>query len=79
MNFAEAVTKRTIELLEKNNMSQYKLIKTTCLDKSTLQAMFKGKIKDVKMSTIFLITDAFNLTLSEFFDSKLFDKKNIQI
>lgn len=77
MTFTQAVAKRTKDLLFANNLTQYKLCKTTCIDKTTIQTIFKGKTKDVRISTIFLIADFFNMTLKEFFDSPYFDKSNL--
>ncbi|MBQ8452037.1 MAG: helix-turn-helix transcriptional regulator [Clostridia bacterium] len=79
MNLSEAVAKRTNELLIKNNMSQYKLIKITCLDKTTIQSILKNKTKDIKLSTVFLIADAFNMTISEFTNVPYFEKINIEL
>lgn len=77
MNFAEAVAKRTQELLLSTGKSQYKLIKETNLDKSTIQTLFRGKTKDIKMSTVFLIADAFGMTLIEFLNVPYFLKENL--
>ena len=77
MTFAEAVAKRTKDLMFGKQISQYRLIKLTMLDKSTLQAIFKGKTKDIKLSTIFLIADALGMTLSEFFNAEYFDNANL--
>lgn len=77
MTITEATKKRTNELLIKNNISQYRLIKETCLDKTTIQAIFKNKTKDVRMSTIFLIASAFNMTISEFTNCDYF--KDIEL
>ena len=74
MTFSEAVAKRTKELLKTNQMSQYKLIKDTCLDKTTIQTIFKAKTKDVRLSTVFAIADAFGMTISEFTDAPYFTK-----
>ncbi len=79
MTLAEAVAKRTKDLLFKHNMSQYKLIKETCLDKTTIQSLFKNKTRDVKFSTIFLIASVFDMTVSEFFDCDYFNADNIEI
>ena len=46
MTLAEAVATRTKELLKKYNISQYRLIKETCLDKTTIQCLLKNKTKD---------------------------------
>lgn len=79
MTLAQAAAKRTSELLKEHNMSQYRLIKETCLDKTTIQSIMKGKTKDVKLSTIFLIADAFNMTISEFVNVDYFAKINIEL
>lgn len=79
MNLAQAVAKRTHELLIKTGKSQYKLIKETCLDKTTIQSLFKNKTKDIKLSTVYLIAESFNMTLFEFMNSNYFNKENIDI
>lgn len=79
MNLAQAVAKRTSELLKEHNMSQYRLIKETCLDKTTIQSIMKGKTKDIKLSTISLIADVFNMTISEFTNVEYFNKINIEL
>ena len=79
MNLAQAVAKRIAELLKKQNKTQYKLIKETCLDKSTIQNIMKNRTKDVKISTLFLIADFFHMTISEFTNTPYFSKQNIDI
>ena len=76
MNLAQATAQRTKELLFKNNMTQYRLIKESCLDKTT-QSLFKNKTKDIKLSTIFAIASVFNMSLSEFFNVAYFDNNEI--
>ena len=77
MNLAQAVALRTEELLKKNNKSQYRLIKNTLLNKSTIYSLFKDKKQDIKLSTVYLIADFFGMSLAEFFDCDYF--KNIDI
>lgn len=79
MTFTEAVTHRTKQLLKQNCMSQYRLIKDSCLDKTTIQTIFKSKTHDIRLSTVFAIAEVFHLSLSEFFDSPYFDHDNIEI
>lgn len=76
---AEAVAKRTRELLFEKNKTQYRLIKETCLDKTTIQTILKGKSKDVRLSTVFLIAQSFGMSLSEFLNSPYFEYENIDI
>ena len=77
MNIAEATAKRIKQLLEINNLSEYALKKKTCLSDKTLTFMFKGKNKDVRLSTIRLVAEAFGMSISEFFDDELFNYENI--
>ena len=79
MNLAEAVAKRTRELLFEKNKTQYRLIKETCLDKTTIQTILKGKSKDMRLSTVFLIAQSFGMSLSEFLNSPYFEYENIDI
>ena len=77
MTLAQATAKRTKELLFERKKTQYRLIKDTCLDKSTIQAIFKGSTKDIRLSTILAIATFFNMTLSEFFDVSYFSENQI--
>ena len=79
MTLGQAVAKRTKELLSNNKKSQYRLVKDTCLDKTTIQSIFKGKTKDIKLSTVLLIAHFFNMTLSQFLDVYDFEFANIEI
>lgn len=79
MTLGQAVAKRTKELLSNNKKSQYRLVKDTCLDKTTIQSIFKGKTKDIKLSTVLLIAHFFNMTLSQFLDGYDFEFANIEI
>ena len=79
MTYTEAVAKRTKDLLFKNNKSQYRLIKDTCLSKTTIRKIFKNETKDVNLSTIRLIADFFNMSLSEFFTDEVFKTENLDI
>lgn len=77
MKLAEAVGKRTKELLFEKNMTQYRLTKITCLNEKTVSDLLKGKTTDVKFSTIYLIANALEISLIEFFNSPLFNEENI--
>ncbi len=77
MTLTEAVTIRVKKLLDEKKMSRYRLGKITCLDRTTFQAMFKGKTKDVRLSSIRVIAEAFDMSLKEFFDYEVFKYENI--
>lgn len=79
MKLAEAVGKRTKELLFEKKITQYRLVKITCLNEKTVSDIIKGKTNDIKFSTIYLIASAFNMSLQEFLDSPLFDMGNLVV
>lgn len=79
MKLAHAVGKRTKELLFDKNITQYRLVKTTCLNEKTISDLIKCKTTDVKFSTIWLICSGLGVSLTEFIDSPLFLEENIEI
>lgn len=79
MRLLEAVGLRTKELLTEKNMSQYKLIKIAKFNEKTIPEIIKGKTTDTKISSIYRIATAIGVSLTEFFDSPLFDKSNIEL
>lgn len=77
MKLAEAVGQRTKQLLFEKKITQYRLVKITCLNEKTVSDIIKGKTNDIKFSTIYLIASAFKMTLQEFLDSPFFDMDNL--
>ena len=69
------VNKRILELCKERNWSEYKLAQKANIPNSSINAMFKNNhvpaIHNLKK-----ICDAFEITLSQFFDSHLFGNKN---
>ena len=69
------VNKRILELCEQRNWSKYKLAQESKIGNSAISAMFKNNhvptIHNLKR-----ICDAFQITLSQFFDSEFFHQKN---
>lgn len=79
MRLANAVGIRTKELLFKKNITQYRLVKITCLNEKTISDIIHCRTSDIKFSTIYLISDALNMTIQEFFNSPLFNMDNLEI
>lgn len=77
MTLNKAVAMRITQLLIKKNMSKYKLEKESGLTHSALRYIFNEVNADVKFSTIVKICGALNMSLSEFFNDKIFDKDNL--
>lgn len=73
MTLEEALKQRIIELCEKDNITINKLCTLSGLTHSTLASFLSSKTKVPKANTIYYIALGFGLSLSEFFDSPLFD------
>ena len=79
MNISEAVALRIADLLKERQVSQYRLEKETGLPHETLKSIMKCKTKGVNLKTIITIAYGFNMSVSEFLNSKYFDYENLNI
>lgn len=77
MKLQRAVALRISNLLIKNNMSRYALCKRIVMPEQTLKNIIDERNKDVQLSTIAKIADGFNMSIEEFFQDSLFDKKEL--
>ena len=78
-NVNRALSLRIQELLKKKNMTRYRLAMNSGVNHSTLKNIIHETIKDNLLSTTILIARGFNMTVSEFLDSYLFDEENLNI
>ena len=74
MLLPEAIKLRIIELLDTNNLSAYKLSYKGGISPSNISDVLRGKVSEPTISTILDICEGANITLKDFFDSKLFDE-----
>ncbi len=74
-----ALALRIKELLEQKNMTRYRLAINSGLTHSTLKNIIHETVKDNLLSTTILIAGGFDMTVSEFLDSPLFDEINLNI
>lgn len=74
-----ALAQRIRQLLKEKNISQYRLAMNSGITHSTLKNIMHETIKDSKLSTIILIAGGFDMTVSEFLNSPLFDEDNLNI
>ena len=79
MKLQRAIALRISNLLIKNNISRYSLCKKICMSEQTLKHIIDERNKDIKLSTLTLIAEGFDLSLEEFFADTLFDKKTLEI
>lgn len=76
MNISKCVSTRLREILYKRNLSIGDLQNLTGQSKGTLTSLLYNRYNAVNMKTVFIILQALNITVLEFFDSELFADLN---
>ena len=79
MNIQKAVAIRLSNLMIKHNITQYEVAKRMNTDKNTIKHILNEEYKSIKFDTVIKISQAFNMTLIEFLDDKVFDYENLDI
>ena len=79
MKLNKAFSLRVRELLKEKNMTQYKLAQETGLYHSTMTDILNCKYQTPNFRNISLIIKALDISMSEFFDSPLFDFTSLEI
>lgn len=77
MQLNEAVSKRIMELLAQRDMTQYQLFTKSGVPKSTISNIIKCSYDSVKLRIIHEICQGFQISITEFFHSPLFDETNL--
>ena len=72
MTVNDAVAKRISALLKEKEMSQYKLEQESGIQHGSMQCIMNGRNKTVTLSTVMLIAQGFNMSLTEFLDDEIF-------
>ena len=73
MKLAEAIKLRINEICDIKNISLNKACTLGGINHSTIASFFSGKTAMLKTDTIFYLCIGFKMTLSQFYDSPLFD------
>lgn len=74
-----ALALRITELLKEKKMSRYRLAMNSGVTHSTLKNIMHETVNDNLLSTTILIAGGFDMTVSEFLDSPLFNEANLHI
>lgn len=75
----QALALRIEELLKEKNISRYRLAMNSGVTHSTLKNIIHETVKDNLLSTTILLAGGFDMKVSEFLDSPLFDEENLNI
>ncbi len=78
-NVNNALVLRINELLKEKNMTRYKLAMESGVSHSTLKNIMHETVKDNLLSTTILLASGFDMTVSQFLDSPLFNEENLNI
>lgn len=79
MIISQAVALRIVELLKNYKISQYRLEQKTGLSHDTIKSIMKGKTKGVNLKTVIIIAEGFDMSISDFLNSELFNYENLNI
>lgn len=79
MLVAKAVASRIIDLCEDRNISINKLAVMSGLTQSTLQSIISGKSRNPKLLTIVRICESLEISLTSFFEDKIFENLDSQL
>ena len=79
MNISRAVSLRIAELLKEKDLSLYRLEHNACLSHDMIKSIMKGKAKGVNLKTLIAIADGFEMKVSEFLDSSLFNYDSLNM
>ena len=80
MTTSECVSLRIREILNKRQMTIYKLEQISCISHSTMKALLNNVNNSCNLKTLFLIIQSLEMTVLDFFNSPLFkDLDNIDL
>ena len=73
MKISEAMSKKLLKICEERGISVNKLASMCCLTQSTVQNIIEGNSTNPKLLTVVRICEGLGISLSEFFNDKLFN------
>lgn len=77
MKLNQAVSLRLQELLTERSMTQYQLFTKSGVPKSTIHNLIQCSYDSVKLRIIHELCQGFGISISEFFQSPLFEEVNL--
>jgi len=78
MLFKEALSQRIFELCNKYNYTPNKLAEMSAIPPSTLRALLSNKVDNPSSYIVYKVCRTFKITLSDFYNSKLFDPERLE-
>lgn len=78
MQLNEAISARLTELLSERGMTQYQLYMKSGVPKSTIGNVINCSYDSVKLRIIHEMCQGFEINISDFFNSPLFEESNLE-
>lgn len=78
MKLNEAISMRLNELLNERGMTQYQLFMKSGVPKSTIGNVINCSYDSVKLRIIHEMCQGLGISITEFFQSSLFDENNLE-
>ena len=78
MQLNEAVSKRLLELLKERDMTPYQLYMKSGLPKSSISNILNCTYPSVKLRVIHEVCQGLGISITEFFQSPLFQEENLE-
>lgn len=79
MTVCDAVAKRISALLKEKDMTQYRLEVNSGIQHGSMQCIMNGRNKSIKLDTVMMIAEGFNMTLIEFLNDEIFTSEEIEL
>ena len=79
MTVNDAVAKRISQLLREKDMTQYRLEQKTGIQHGSMQCIMNGRNKTVTLTTVMLIANGLDMTVTEFLDDDIFRSPDLEI
>lgn len=79
MKINDAITQRILQFCNERSLSINKLATLSMLTQSTLNNVVNKYTKDIKLLTVVRICEGLQISLSEFFDSDLFEDIDLEL
>ena len=72
MTVSECISNRIREILFEKQITIYKLGQISGLSKGTINSLLYNRYNSVNLKTVFIIIEALNMTILEFFNNSIF-------
>lgn len=79
MKITESVSYRVKEILKARKMTQYRLEQLTGISHNTMNSLLNCRYESCNLKTIFIIIEALDLSIHQFFNCPAFEFFNLDI